>query len=169
MAKGRSNYNDEDKAKVYVALVGNDGNLRRTARETGISVPTLSKWKKDWDENGLPESIAGKVPKEVDAFVSKAEEVIELGLARAKQLIPELGPTQFAAIGTMIGILSDKVARAKGLPTSKTEVTHNLPDPTKLREILAEYTGIMRGETQDRTKVLDVEVVREQSAKELTP
>jgi hypothetical protein len=63
----------------------------------------------------------------------------------------------------MIGILSDKVTRAKGLPTNKTEVVHRLPDKQELEKVLAQYTSTMREEQERRTaQVLDVEIVREQ-------
>ena len=159
----RRSYTDAEKAKVYVRLVTNEFNVRRTAREMGLPPATVKLWKLAWEDDGPPARIADYVPEIVDEFVMKSEEVIDMGLAKAKELIPELGPQQFSALGTMIGILSDKVTRAKGLPTNKTEFVQRLPDPVEFERALAQYASQMRDNQISRSaEVLDVEIIREQ-------
>ena len=41
----RKSYSIEDVDKVLVTLAKNNGNIKKTARETGVSVNTLKKWK----------------------------------------------------------------------------------------------------------------------------
>lgn len=48
-ANVRRQYTTLDKAKAYWQLQSNNNNLKRTAREMGIPVPTLRAWRKKWD------------------------------------------------------------------------------------------------------------------------
>lgn len=42
---GRKSYNIEDIDKVLGVLAKNSGNVKKTARETGVAINTLKKWK----------------------------------------------------------------------------------------------------------------------------
>lgn len=42
---GRKSYKVEDVDKVLIKLAENNGNVKKTARETGVAVNTLKKWK----------------------------------------------------------------------------------------------------------------------------
>ena len=46
----RRQYTKLDKAKCYWQLQSNGNNLKRTAREMGVPVPTLRAWRKKWDD-----------------------------------------------------------------------------------------------------------------------
>lgn len=156
-------YTDHEKARAYVRLMTNDGNVYKTSKELGMPIGTLRSWKESWDENGPPRKIEKMVDGELNTFIMQAEEVIDLSFDRLKELIPDADVKNIGALGTMIGILSDKVTRAKGLPTHKTEVVHKLPSPEEFKIGLAQYAKTMRELQVNReVEIHDVEIVREQ-------
>lgn len=128
---GRSSYSDEDKASVLAVLAANNGNIKRTARETGIAEGTVRYWAK----KAAPPSDE-TLQAAVDDFVDKAEKIRGMALANLEAAI-ESGEISPRELITVIGVLDDKVTRAKGLPTQRTENTLALPS----REALAELFG----------------------------
>jgi hypothetical protein len=141
----------------------NEGNVYKTAKELGMPQNTLRAWRDSWEENGPPKKIEKMVEGEINAFIMQAEEVIDLSLERMKALIPETDVKNIGALGTIVGILNDKVTRAKGLPTHKTEVVHKLPSPDEFKIGLAQYAKTMRELQKNReVEIHDVEIIREQ-------
>jgi len=118
---GKSKYSDDDRRRVYLSLQVNEGNIKRTARDTDMPVATVRDWKVKWETEGAPPELtdAQALEKAVDNFVADAARVRDKALERLEQIIPESDKPRDLA--TVIGILDDKITRAKGLPTSRTE------------------------------------------------
>ena len=51
---GRATYTEADKAKVFVVLTTNEGNIKRTSRETGVPAAVIHNYL------GLPEIVAAR-------------------------------------------------------------------------------------------------------------
>jgi transposase-like protein len=133
---GRSTYSDEDKAAVLAVLAANGGNIKRTARETSIPVSTLSYWAKG---NASPSTEA--VQAAVDKFVDQAERVRNMALDELERAIGT-GEVKDKDLITILGVLDDKITRARGLPTQRTEHQHSLPSRDELEIVLG---GAIRG------------------------
>ena len=106
---GRATYTDADKAKVYVVLTTNDGNVKRTARETGVPENTVRRWKKWFEDNGPPN--LEEVEAQAGDFVATANEVRFLAIESMVQKHYD-GPT----LPTMsTGATDMAYLRAKGI------------------------------------------------------
>jgi transposase-like protein len=148
---GRTTYSDTDRATVLTSLQINDGNIKRTARETGIPISTVRNWKATWDTDGIPDTVAEAQVVTLDAFVNEATEVRNMLLARMRDLAPE--SKNLREVATALGILDDKIVRAKGQPTQRTEhVQGLLPSPDEFRAALGGWMqGVLDAQnTRDR-------------------
>jgi transposase-like protein len=124
-------YSDDDRARAYVYLTANEGNLKRTARETNIPISTLRQWRDGWVADGPPDTaevviIAGE-------FVADAERVRNKALIEMERKIPDATPSALVA---MVGMLTDKLNIAQGLATSRNETVHKLPSGEEIKAIL---------------------------------
>lgn len=164
---GRSKYSDSDRAKVLTALQLNDGNVKRTARETGMSTTTVRAWKSGWDTEGIPEAVAEAQVETLDEFVNDATEVRNLLLARMRDLAPE--SKNLREVATALGILDDKIVRAKGQPTQRTEhVQGLLPSPDEFRAALGGWmVGILDAQNTRDRDFIEAEAVEVEPAKAL--
>lgn len=125
---GRATYTEQDKARVYVALTANDGNVKRTARETGVPENTVRRWKKEF-ETSPPAQEAVEVELMSGDYVGQLETVRNEALAALRKKIPSMSGQQLAVA---YGILEDKLTRAKGLATTRTEHVHHLPSAEEI-------------------------------------
>lgn len=116
---GKSKYSDEDKARVNLSLQVHDGQVKPTARDTGIPISTVRLWKQQWERDGVPQSVEMALTEAKDDFVENASRVRDKALERLGQVIETSDKPRDLA--TVVGILDDKIARARGLPTSRTE------------------------------------------------
>lgn len=116
---GRTKYSDSDKARVANALALNEGNVKRTARETGVPENTVRDWKNAWAKDGVPATIEQMQSAELDQYVERTSRVRDLALARLEEVIPDTKSAR--ELATTFGILDDKLTRARGLPTSRQE------------------------------------------------
>lgn len=121
---------------AYSTLQINDGNVYRTARDTGIPRPTLQSWVKEWKEVGVPEEIRELASQDAHEFVEHAESVRNQALAKLETLIPHAQPKDMKSLVIAIGTLDDKIRLAKGLATQRREHTLAPPDPEKFKESL---------------------------------
>lgn len=147
---GRSTYDEGDKARGYVALVNAEWLIKRAARESGFPESTLRRWAKEFRENGPPnteivEAVAGD-------FIEEATKVRDQALASIKAKIPSANVAQLT---TLVGVLDDKIARAKGLATGRVEHVHKLPSPDELRAAMAQ----MALESQKAHELREGEIV----------
>lgn len=134
---GRSTYSDEDKAAVLAVLAANGGNAKRTSRETGVPLGTLRYWAK-----GKASPPAEVVQQQTDEFVSKAEKIRSMALSKLETAV-ESGEISARDLITVIGVLDDKITRASGLPTQRTEHQHALPSREELQLVLGAAIGGM--------------------------
>jgi transposase-like protein len=152
-------YSDEDRALVYVMLDSNQGNVKRTARETGVPIATVRLWKQKREkEGGLPANVQAALPTATEEFKAgvervrdKARRALEMrldGLIRDPSQLSRINPKDLA---TTTGILTDKVRLLEGKPTSHTDHTGsggNLPIE-QVRELFAGFArGLVEGAQQ---------------------
>jgi transposase-like protein len=149
----RRTYTDADKALVYAALEANEGNVKRTARETNIPVATVRDWKHKAEREGLPAHIAEALPEAREALVNdlervrnKALEALELRLDQIRGDHTALSKINPKDLATTTGILTDKVRVIEGKTTSAEQTSGgNLPIE-QVRELFAGFAqGIIAG------------------------
>jgi len=159
-ANGRSTYTVEDKARVLAVLAANDGNIKRTARETGVPVNTVRRWKtQDAAGAGPPTAV---VVAAVGEFVDDAQEVRGMALAQLKVQVAS-GHVSSSDLIKIVGILDDKVRLAKGMATARTEhVGNGLPAPEQVRELMSEFAaGLIEGARRTHEDIVEAELVAE--------
>lgn len=158
---GRSTYRDEDKAAVLAVLAANGGNIKRTARETGIPITTVRRW----SSPGSTPPPAEKVQEAVDEFVKRAEAIREMALVKLESAVAA-GEVSARDLITVIGVLDDKLTRAKGLPTQRTEHQHALPSREELQDVIG---GAIAGMIQAAERRDDEIVIDEADVVEIAP
>lgn len=151
---GRATYTETDKATVYVVLRANDGNVKRTARETGVPENTVRRWRNEFVEEPprveLVEAATGE-------FVDDASRVRNLALRRIETLIPD--STKISELNVTVGILTDKIDRARGL-TDKVSHEHHLPGADEIRELMQGFVEAGRELARNREyEIVDAEVL----------
>ncbi len=152
-------FTEADKAAVLTALAANDGNVKRTARETGVAPATVRSWR--------AQAAAGQGPSEalvlaaVNDFVEDAARVRNKALALLEARI-SAQEIKSGELVTALGVLDDKVTRAKGLPTSRVENVSALPAPEQLRELMTGFVaGAIAAAEERQADIVDAEVVEE--------
>lgn len=162
---GRARYTEDQKKEVFLALTFNEGNVKKTARETGIPEQTVRNWKKEWT-GGAAKPVSDEQLDEIRAaWVEKAIDV------RAKLLLSIEADVDENALSprdklTAFGILDDKIARAQGLDRARSGEVHiHLPSPDELRQGLASLVvGAIQGVQQRTEDIIDAEIVEQPRA-----
>jgi transposase-like protein len=150
----KTTYTDTGKATVYAHLAANGGNVKRTARETGVPISTVRDWKRTWEKEGVPENISEVLPSVVEDIVDDFTRV------RNKLLIEleaqgERGELKGQALVSAIGMLTDKIRLFRGEATSRTESRQSLPDPAALRELVGQFLEDSVRAVEDRSEQID--------------
>lgn len=158
----RATYTQEDKARVYVVLSANDGNVKRTARETGMPESTVSRWKREFAKEPPSTEL---VETAVSDFVGEADDLRMQGLKALKGkldlLIQNPKDVNVGQVTTMIGILTDKIDRAAGLATSRVEHEHRL-NSSDIREALVGFVQDMQSLSKSREEeIQDAEIIEQ--------
>lgn len=119
---GKSQYTDDDRAAVLAVLEVNEGNVKRTARDTGVAEQTIRDWKKSWEREGVPATVQAALPAALEDFASRAESIREkmLDQLEAAVLNDKLSGRDLI---TGIGVLTDKLRISRGEATSRTDQT----------------------------------------------
>lgn len=146
-------FNDSERARVYVVLTANDGNVKRTARETGVPESTVRRWKKEFETN--PPDI-DNVEVAVGDFVETAERVRWLALEQLEKKL-RAGDASVRDLTVLVGVATDKLDRARGV-AAKVEHVHSLPSADELRGALsAVVEGMIEAATtrQDEIDIID--------------
>src|SRR5690242_6132706 len=163
MARGgsRQAFSDADKAQVLATLAANGGNVKRTAAECGVSPAAIRSWRgKQEHGRGVAPAL---IEEAVDQFVEAAGRVRNLALEKLEEKI-HAGDVRASELVTIVGVLDDKVTRAKGLPTSRVETSAALPDAQHLRELMSGFVeGAIRAAEQRHADIVEAEVVAELS------
>lgn len=142
---GRATYSDADKARVYVVLTANDGNVKRTSREAGVPENTVRRWRDEWEKNGPPAT--EEVEQAVSEFTTQATTVRDLAVdvmeKKLKLLQQDPDKAKLAELSTVVGVLDDKIRRASGLDEgNRVDHHHHLPAADEIRELM---TGFVQG------------------------
>lgn len=157
---GRTTYTEADEARVYVVLTANDGNVKRTSRETGVPESTVRNFKRKFETN--PPS-----PEAVETEVETGDYTVDLQVIRtelAQALRREIPHMRGRDLAVALGIVDDKLTRARGLATERTETVHKLPSPEELAlagAMLAQ--GAIEAARQRQHEIVEANV-REQPA-----
>lgn len=160
---GRTTYSDDDLARLFVSLTANEGNVKRTARDTGIPESTVRRWKTEWETKGPPSYEA--VEQAVSTFAEDAERVRDKALKAIEEKIPG---AKVGELTTLVGVLDDKIMRARGLATGRVEHVHALPPADEIREVLAAvFQGAVQTAAARELDIIDAEVIEEQAQKAL--
>lgn len=145
---GRAQYPEAKRAEVFVLLEANDGNVKRTARDTGIPPSTVRKWRDDWAKGvGVPS--VDMVKASSGEFVDEATRVRNLALVELERKLPDASAAHLANI---IGTLDDRISRAKGVADKVTE--HKITLPSR-EEIVLALQGLQQ-------QAIEVATMREQ-------
>jgi transposase-like protein len=153
----RTTYTEADKSRVYVVLAANDGNVKRTSRETGVPENTVRRWKKEFEAS--PPS-AELVEAAVGDFVTDADRVRHKALLKIEALI-DGDKVKVGELNNTVGILTDKIDRARGLDVKRVEHEHRL-DPASVREALVGFMTDMHKMSRAREgEIVEAEVVEQ--------
>ncbi len=76
---GRPVYTDKDKARAFALLETNGGNVKRTARDLGMPISTLRRWRDEWDKDRMVPA-AEDIVLAANDFLEDAERVRDLSL-----------------------------------------------------------------------------------------
>lgn len=119
-------YNERDQARVAVLLQGNEGNIKRTVRESGVPISTVRDWKQKWEREGYPEKLLAVLPEVREDVTGRLREAVKLGV---ELVISELeaGKVRAKDAAWITGVYMDKIRLIEGQPTSRTETVHALP------------------------------------------
>jgi transposase-like protein len=158
MSSSRRIYTAEDRAAVKLALEINKGNVKATARDTGVPYMTVSNWKKQWEKEGVPDVVGDAlIPIAVD-FANEGVTVRDAALLKIKELIPEATIKDLRSLATLVGILDDKVRLAQGLATSRKEEVHIVVDPEAVgRQIGQHIQSALESATKRAEDITDAE------------
>lgn len=158
---GRASYSEQDKARVFLALTANDGNVKRTAREIGVPETTVRNFKREFEDNPPSQELVQQ-EFETGDYVAELETLRKELSVALRRKIPDMTGHQLAV---SYGIIDDKLTRARGLATSRTEHVHTLPSAEELAlagQMLA--TGAIEAARQRQAELAESNVRREQPA-----
>lgn len=156
---GKSSYSAQDKARVHVELLANDGNVKRVARHTGLPESTVRRWKQEFETNPPP----------AEAVEAASSEWLEVAKPLQVKILKEIDrqidakEMKGAALVTSFGVINDKVARVEG-PISKTQVdhVHYLPSADEARALLGGLlTGAIESGRVRQAELVDAELTEE--------
>jgi hypothetical protein len=132
---GRRVYTEKDQARVAVVLQGNDGNIKRTARETATPINTVRAWKTKWEKDGYPEAVEEAIPAATEELLTDLKEAVRLGTRLVVEKLRE-GKVDAKTAAWITGVYIDKIRLYEGQPTQRTETVHALPQAEEARELM---------------------------------
>lgn len=154
----RATYTEEQKASVYVTLASNDGNVKRTARDLGIPVSTIRRWNDEWKRQESLPSVE-MLNEAIGNFADKAETIRWKALVELER---QLGTAKPGDLIKIVGILDDKITRARGLADRTVEHRHVLPSAEELHALVQGFAEATRQAALERADdIIDAEVVEQ--------
>lgn len=166
MASKRT-YTDEDKANVLALLAANSGNVKRTARDTGVAEQTVRDWKKAGERGNTPSAVVALVPSAIEDFAVDAERIRDKALGALETAL-DAGQVTTRELVPIIGMLTEKIALARGQATQRTETVHALPSPEEFGTRLVQFLDQSFTRSLDREgEIVDADFT-EQAPSELT-
>lgn len=162
---GARTFSEADKARVLVTLASNDGNVKRTARETGVAPATVRKWRDQQRTASTGQGVAPASPlaiaKATGVFLDDVQSTRNRALALLDARI-RAGDIKTGELITAVGVLDDKHRLGAGLANANVNHTHThvLPSPDELRNVLLPFVqqGIADA-ARRHEEILDAEVV----------
>jgi hypothetical protein len=139
----RRTYTDRDRAIIYAELTVNEGNIKRTARNTGYDVSFVRRCKAAWEAEGVPESVIEEAKPLVSSFMEDAVRIRGKLLIRLEEVLDKGEKATIPQLTTGIGILSDKI-RAYEAISEPQRVEHSLALPPA-EELEALFAGVLGG------------------------
>lgn len=164
-------YTEKDKAKVAVLLQGNDGNIKRTARESGVAISTVRGWKQAWEREGLPEKIEEAVPEARADILLELKEIVSLAMNRLKEELAKPG-TKISAkdLAWVTGVFVDKIRVIEGQATTRHETVHELPPVEEYRDRMRGFlVEIVEAANIRQAEVIDVSEADQAEEAEFQP
>lgn len=150
-------YSNQDRAAVYAALQVNDGNIKRTARETHVPISTVRDWKREWEESGIPEPVAAVLPEVIEDIVDAFTRVRDKGLLSLERQI-ENDDLKGSALVAAVGMMTDKIRLYSGQATQVREERMELPPPEQLRELVAGFfSGIVVAANERADEIIEAD------------
>ena len=120
-------YTEQEKEAALTLLEANRGNLKKTARETGVSLPTL----RDWRAGGKVKPDPIKAAELRTSFLEQIREVREAASKRMLELIP--AETDLHKVAGALKIANDAARLESGEATQRSEVRTVDEDPERQR------------------------------------
>ena len=145
----RKVYSDEQKAAAFLAWTVNNGNVRRSARDSGVPESTVRDWVKVWKVDGPEPELLEITNKIAGDFVDEATRVRDKALASLERSI-DSGELKDEKLITVVGVLEDKIRLGKGLATSRSETIQPAFDVNEIKELLADYVVNTLADTKQR-------------------
>lgn len=136
---GISKWGDEDKARAWVALQANKGQIKPAARQCGIPENTVRRWRNAWRDGAEAPPDTANVAQAADDFLDDAKRVRHSALLAIEEKI-ESGDAKVGELNAVVGTLTDKIHVIQGEPTKRTE--HQLVLPSR-EELAATLGGII--------------------------
>lgn len=147
-------YSDEERSGVYHALTIYDGNVKRTARSTGVPEQTVRDWKKHWEKEPPSAELVELGQPVTDEFLGRAIVIRDKAMGLLEQKIED-GDVSARDLITTIGVTTDKIRLIQGQPTSRNE-TVSAVDPKQLGKALVELAAGAIEAAQERAADIDV-------------
>ena len=117
----------------------------------------------EWREHGPPDDVSSKVPDKVEDFVDRASRIRNSAMDKLEELIPDAEVKQMGTLGTIVGIMDDKIRLASGLATKRTETVHTLPSREDMKALMSGFVDGVVGAAEARAgEIIDGEIVEEQ-------
>ena len=168
-------YSDQEKGYALAQLEINGGNVKGTARATGIPWETLRTWKSAQerlrhDTSGtevstvITPTVLEYKEKGLEGFLGSAEVVRDQAIDKLKILIPQAGVNQIGALTTLVKELADRIDRAKGISERHVTVEHQhkVGPSEEWVEAMANYAAKTREDAIERAQeIIDVDVVEQ--------
>lgn len=159
LVAGRSQFTDEDRARVFTTLAANEGNVKRTARDLGMAPSTVRKWRDQWQQDGPPEPEL--VEEALADFVADAERVRNKALGVIERKLDQTPETiKVSELNVTVGVLSDKIDRAKGLAQPRGDGAPGLVQADQVRELVVGAVQAMQQLAEAReAEIVEAELV----------
>lgn len=154
---GRSKYSEADKARVYVTLRAEDGNVGRTAKAASIPENTVRRWRDEWKLNGPPDT--SEVMAATSGFLADAEATRDEALRVLRTKLGVASPQQLA---TIVGILDDKVARARGISEPSDRRQQELPSAEEIGRAIGGFMQVAIESARQRADTIEGEILAEE-------
>lgn len=139
-----SKYTPEEKARVLAVLAANDGNVKRTSRETNVHENTIRDWKKQAEKGALAPAVKAALPAATASAVDDWERVRDKSLISIEEGL-DAGTVSSKEAVTIFGVLTDKIRLARGEATARVETNQSGPSPEEMgRAIGAALEGAFR-------------------------